>query len=145
MQFKTSQTKLEGHLRNYANVDIALDSYPYNGTTTTFESLWMNVPVVSLGGDTHASRVGQSILRYSGLKELATTSPAKYIEKAVSLANDKKQLDQYRKTLRQTLSESSLTDQQRFAKNVARVIRRQWISWSTEQQEEKKIILEQEV
>ena len=144
LQFKTSQTRLEGHLRNYAKVDIALDSYPYNGTTTTFEALWMNVPVISLGGDTHASRVGQSILRYAGLDELAAQTPEQYIVQAASLAQDQNRLAHYHKTLRASLEASSLTDQQRFADNVSRILRDQWIRWSTEQQEEKRIILEDE-
>ena len=142
--FKTSQTTLEGHLRNYSNVDIALDSFPYNGTTTTFEALWMNVPVISLGGDTHASRVGQSILRYAGLKELAAVNRKQYIDKAVKLANDKKQLNAYRKSLRNTLGQSSLTNQQRFVRNVSRIIRQRWIAWCKQQQEDKKVIMEDE-
>jgi predicted O-linked N-acetylglucosamine transferase (SPINDLY family) len=144
LQFRTSQMRLEGHLRTYGKIDVALDSYPYNGTTTTFEALWMNVPVVSLGGDTHASRVGQSILRYAGLEELAAQTPEQYIEQAVSLAQDTERLSHYRKTLRHTLANSPLTDQQRFAKNVSRILREQWIKWSKTQQEEKKIILEDE-
>ena len=120
LQFKTSQVKLEGHLRNYANVDIALDSFPYNGTTTTFEALWMNVPVISLGGDSHASRVGQSILRYAGLNELAATSRNDFVSKAVQLAGDSDQLARYRQTLRDTLADCSLTDQPRFARGVSR-------------------------
>ncbi|MBX2869301.1 MAG: tetratricopeptide repeat protein [Acidiferrobacterales bacterium] len=144
LEFKTSQTKLEGHLRQYANVDIALDSFPYNGTTTTFEALWMNTPVISLAGATHASRVGQSILKYAGLGELAVNSVQKYISKSVSLANDKQQLSVYRKTLRSLLADSSLTDQKRFSRSVARLLRHQWIDWVQTQQEEKKIILEDE-
>ena len=144
LDFKTSQTKLEGHLRQYANVDIALDSFPYNGTTTTFEALWMNTPVISLAGDAHASRVGQSILKYAGLGELAASSRKKYIDKAVALAQDKKQLGAYRKTLRALLADSSLTNQQRFARSVARILRQQWVDWLQKQQEEKKIILEDE-
>ncbi len=144
LQFKTSQTKLEGHLRQYATIDIALDSFPYNGTTTTFEALWMNTPVISLSGESHASRVGQSILKYAGLGELAATSRKKYIEKAVTLANDQAQLAAYRKTLRAILAGSSLTNQQRFARSVARILRQQWIDWVQEQQKEKKIILEDE-
>ncbi len=142
--FKTSQTKLEGHLRLYSKVDIALDSFPYNGTTTTFEALWMNVPVISLGGDTHASRVGQSILRYAGLKEMAASSAKKYIDKAVDLANNHQALDEYRNTLRDTVAGSSLTNQSRFARSIGRLLRQQWIAWCKVQREEKKIIMEDE-
>ncbi len=144
ISFKTSQSKLEGHLKQYANVDIALDSFPYNGTTTTFEALWMNTPVISLGGKTHASRVGHSILNYTGVAELAVSDQQHYIDKAVSLSNDTDQLNQYRKSLRKKLADSSITNQQRFSQSVARILRQQWIEWVQIQQQEKKIILENE-
>jgi len=144
ISFKTSQAKLEGHLKQYANVDIALDSFPYNGTTTTFEALWMNTPVISLCGKTHASRVGQSILHFAGLDELAVSDQQRYIDKAVSLANDTKQLNLYRKSLREKIADSSLTDQHRFSQSVSRILRQQWIEWVQTQQQEKKMILEDE-
>jgi len=144
ISFKTSQSKLEGHLKQYANVDIALDSFPYNGTTTTFEALWMNTPVISLGGETHASRVGQSILNYAGIGELAVSTQKQYVEKAVSLSEDTKQLNLYRTSLRKSLADSSLTNQQRFSQSVTRILRQRWIEWVQIQQKEKKIILEDE-
>lgn len=142
LDLKTSQTTLEGHLRNYGRVDVALDSYPYNGTTTTFEALWMNVPVISLGGSTHASRVGQSILKFCGLDELATDSSADYVDRAVALANDRDRLAQYRCALRQTLCASPMMDEDRFAASVDRILRQRWVHWTERQRKEQKVILE---
>ncbi len=142
LEFKTSQTTIEGHLRNYARIDVALDSFPYNGTTTTFESLWMNVPVISLGGVTHASRVGQSILRFGGLEELAADNPADYLVKAVGLAHDPNRLSGYRRSLRQTLGASALMDQGRFTASIDRILRQCWIDWTERKRNEEKVILE---
>ena len=75
---------------------MALDSFPYNGTTTTFDALWMGVPTVSLRGDRHASRVGASILTRAGLQDLVTDSEQAYTERAVALARDKDRLQHIR-------------------------------------------------
>ena len=76
------------HLAAYAGVDIALDPFPYHGTTTTCEAMWMGVPVVSRVGDRHASRVGASLLHAVGLDELACASDDAFIAACASLAND---------------------------------------------------------
>lgn len=79
----------EAHLAAYNQVDVALDTFPYNGTTTTCEALWMGVPVVSLIGNSHAARVGLSLLSAIGHAEWATENEENYIEKAVALAQDR--------------------------------------------------------
>lgn len=102
-------TTLE-HLAQYARVDIALDSYPYHGTTTTCEALWMGVPVVTLAGRTHLSRVGASIMANINLEELVTTTIEEYVSHAVGLANDKERLLDLRCGLRGKMSSSPLMD-----------------------------------
>src|SRR5678815_3324539 len=77
------------HLATYARIDIALDTFPYNGTTTTCEALWMGVPVVTVAGDRHASRVGASLLSAAGLGELVGGSVDEYITIAAGLAKDR--------------------------------------------------------
>lgn len=76
------------HLKLYSEADIALDTYPYNGTTTTCEALWMGLPVISLVGQCHASRVGLSVLSRVGLEFFAASNPEEYVSKAVALASN---------------------------------------------------------
>lgn len=77
-------------------MDISLDTFPYNGTTTSCESLWMGVPVVTLLGDRHASRVGGSILTRLDMEYIIARSEDEYVEIAVRLAEDKKLLQALR-------------------------------------------------
>ena len=72
----------QDHLAMYRNVDVALDTFPYNGTTTTCEALWMGVPVITLSGESHASRVGKSLLSAVCLENLATDSREQYVATA---------------------------------------------------------------
>jgi predicted O-linked N-acetylglucosamine transferase (SPINDLY family) len=111
----------EEHLQRYAACHIALDTFPYNGTTTTCEALWMGVPVVTLAGTTHASRVGLSILENSGLHELIAQDSDQYVEIAAALAYAPERLLKYRLTLREQLSCSPLTDAVRFTADLEKV------------------------
>src|SRR5947199_8301192 len=79
---------LASHLARYDEVDIALDTFPYCGTTTTCEAMWMGVPVVTLVGQTHMSRVGLSLLTQVGLTELSAETVEQYVATAAALAND---------------------------------------------------------
>ena len=76
------------HLATYGQMDIALDTFPYNGTTTTCEALWMGVPVVTFAGESHATRVGASILARVGLDELAAPTLEAALDVAARLAAD---------------------------------------------------------
>ncbi len=114
------------HLAAYGEVDIALDTYPYHGTTTTFEALWMGVPVVTLLGSTHAARVGASILTHAGLTEWIATSPEKYVELAASRARDVGALRARRPQLRGRISATPLLDAEGFAGKLEEVYRRWW-------------------
>lgn len=108
------------HLDLYASIDIALDTFPYNGTTTTCESLWMGVPVVSLAGATHMSRVGATILRCAGLNEFVAASMNEYVAMAVALAHDKAQRESLRAGLRSKLLASPLLDHEGFTRKLER-------------------------
>jgi predicted O-linked N-acetylglucosamine transferase (SPINDLY family) len=116
------------HLACYHEVDIALDTFPYNGTTTTCEAIWMGVPVITLRGETHAGRVGLSLLSQLGLAEFATETADAYVKYAVSLANDLPRLRAFHGTLRERMRDSSLTDAQQFAERLERCYRSVWQS-----------------
>jgi predicted O-linked N-acetylglucosamine transferase (SPINDLY family) len=94
----------------YGDIDIALDSFPYHGTTTTCDALWMGVPVVSWQGEWSASRVGGSLLAAVGLRDLAVSSRDAYIAKAVELANDAPRRAGFRQRARAILASSALGD-----------------------------------
>lgn len=102
-------TRVE-HLELYGRVDIALDTFPYHGTTTTCEAFWMGVPVVTLAGRTHVSRVGVSLLHSVGLDELIADNPEEYIAKAIGLANDRHRLMELHENLRMMVATSPLMD-----------------------------------
>lgn len=102
-------TSRRAHLDLYNDVDVALDPYPFNGTTTTCEALWMGVPVVSLVGDRHASRVGYSLLSAVGKAEWACKDLASYLETALRLAREaSSQSETSRLALRQAMLASPL-------------------------------------
>jgi predicted O-linked N-acetylglucosamine transferase (SPINDLY family) len=117
------------HLKLYHSIDIGLDPFPYNGTTTTCEALWMGVPVVTLCGNRHAARVGASIMHQMGLPELVAHSTEEYIALAVSLANDQNRLQIFRNGLRQKMHKSSLLDKELFAETVENAYRQIWLKW----------------
>lgn len=115
------------HLTTYNTIDIALDPFPYNGTTTTCEALWMGVPVVTLLGDRHAGRVGASILHAVGMADLLVADGNEsYVERAVALAEDKEQLQRMRKNLRQQMIDSPLCDEVSFAKKIEEAYQNMW-------------------
>ena len=115
-----------GHLNLYGRIDIALDTFPYNGTTTTCEALWMGVPVVTLAGRLHAGRVGVSLLSRVGLGELVATSPEDYIAIASRLAGDRGRLQHLRGSLRQRMMKSTLCDSTGFTRGVEAVYEDLW-------------------
>ncbi len=112
--------------RQFSGVDIALDPYPYNGVTTTCESLYFGLPVISLRGRHCVSRSGLSILNAMGLGELVASTPEQYVEIALGLANDIERLEQLRAGLRARFEQSPLRDEKRFAANFEELLRTAW-------------------
>jgi predicted O-linked N-acetylglucosamine transferase (SPINDLY family) len=106
------------YLRCYDRIDIALDTLPYNGITTTCDALWMGTPVVSLVGNTIAGRAGLGLLSTVGLGELVATSEEQFMAIAAGLARDRARMAEFRKGLRQRIESSPVMDARRFAGNV---------------------------
>lgn len=114
---------LDAHLAIYREIDIALDTFPYNGVTTTCEAVWMGTPVVALRGDRHAARVGASLLTRLGLGELIAATPDDYVAIAVALAQDRSRLGQLRISLRSMMAASPLCDAAGFTASVEEAYR----------------------
>lgn len=114
------------HLALYNDVDIALDTFPYNGTTTTCEALWMGVPVITLRGDRHASRVGASLLSAIGFEACIADNPEDYVRTARLMAEHRGILKTTRRTLRDTVYHSSLCANQAHARILEDAFRATW-------------------
>ena len=117
------------HLATYARVDVALDTFPYNGTTTTCDALYMGVPVVALAGRTHVSRVGVSLLAAVGLPELVADDVEQYIFFAAELARDTQRLSRLRRDLRPRMASSPLMDAPSLARATESAYRDAWRDW----------------
>lgn len=117
------------HLELYAEIDIALDPFPYNGTTTTCEALWMGVPVICLEGERHSARVGATLLTTLGLVDLLAQDKADYVRKAVELAGDSEQLRALREGMRNRMQNSALLDHVGFTKGLEQVYRNMWLAY----------------
>ena len=116
----------EAHVAAYDRVDVALDTFPYNGTTTTCEALWKGAPVVALRGDRHAGRVGASLLAAAGLEDLVANDVEGYVRVAVALANDRPRLAALRAGLRERLRASPLRDEAGFVRELEDAYARIW-------------------
>ena len=117
---------LEAHLAAYASIDVALDTFPYHGTTTTCEALWMGVPVVTLAGDHHAARVGASLLTAAGHPEWIARDWADYAQIAAALATDTAARTRLRESLRTELRRSALLDHAGQAARFGIALRQAW-------------------
>ena len=111
---------LAEHLRVFHQVDLCLDTFPYHGMTMTCESLWMGVPVITLAGRSHVSRIGVSLLTVTGLEDFIAHSRPEYIRIAIDTANDLERLARLRTTLRERMRRSSLTHADHYARALER-------------------------
>jgi predicted O-linked N-acetylglucosamine transferase (SPINDLY family) len=114
---------------SYAAIDIALDPFPFCGGMTSLEALWLGVPVITLPGETIASRQSASMLMNLGLPELMAEDGAQYVNKAAQLARDLPRLAGLRAGLRQRFAASPLMDYAGFARELETAYRDMWRSW----------------
>jgi predicted O-linked N-acetylglucosamine transferase (SPINDLY family) len=123
-------SNVDHHLRAYDRIDIALDTWPYVGTTTTCEALLMGVPVVTLAGREHVSRVGASLLTHLGTPELIASDRESFAHIAADLAHDRQRLCDYHATLRDRLLASPLCDGTTHASRWLDAVEAAWRSLS---------------
>ncbi len=122
------------HVALYDRVDVGLDPFPYTGTTTTCEALWMGVPVITLPGIAHASRVGASLLTRIGCPELVADSPSAYFDIATGLARNTDRLVAYRADLRGRMKASPLTNPAVITRDIEAAYREMWRCWCSDSQ-----------
>ncbi|MDY0873795.1 FkbM family methyltransferase [Dongia rigui] len=127
------QPLIGDHLATYGRIDIALDPFPYNGTTTTCEALWMGVPMVALRGDRHVGRVSAALLEHVGLAELVAYSVDDYVARAKALAADPARIQALSAGLRKAMAASPLMDGPGFAREVEAAYRGMWQHWCAAQ------------
>jgi len=121
--------KRQQYLELYQQVDVALDTFPYTGHTTTQDSLWMGVPVVSLRGQTAVSRGSLSVLSNVGLPWLVAESPENFVSLAVQICSDLPRLAELRSSLRPRMMQSTLMDAPRFTRDLEAAFRQMWRKW----------------
>jgi predicted O-linked N-acetylglucosamine transferase (SPINDLY family) len=122
-------TNLQDYLRLGNQVDVVLDTYPFNGGVTTCHALWMGLPVVSLSGNSAASRVGRSILSQVALEELVAATPEEYKEIAQKLALNSDALSAMRHGMRARVQASGLLDGKAIAERAEQAFRAMWKKW----------------
>lgn len=117
------------YLRSIASVDIALDTTPYSGGTTTCDALWMGVPVVTLSGDRSMSRSAASVLSSVGLPDWIASTPEDYVRLAGEFAQDRALLGSLRTSLRQNMQRSPIMNEAAFVRDLESAYRTMWRSW----------------
>jgi predicted O-linked N-acetylglucosamine transferase (SPINDLY family) len=124
-----SRVSERAFLEAHGEADIALDTFPFHGTTTTAHSLWMGLPVITLAGAVHAARVGVSMLANVGLERFVASTEAEYCARAVELAHEVTALQRLRATLRERMRIAPNMDGPRFARGLEDAYRRVWAAY----------------
>ncbi len=119
----------EEHLRLYNDIDISLDTFPYNGTVTTLEALWMNMPVITLVGESHAQRVSYSILRNLDLDKLIAYSEEEYVAIAIELAKKPEIIKELKTRMRKNLLASSICNPKVITREMELNFKRIWMEY----------------
>jgi len=113
----------------YERIDLSLDAFPWSGHTTSCESLWMGVPMLTLSGNRHAGRMVASVLTHLGLGEFVATNRQEFLASAVKLSKDQERLAALRSKMRELMRVSPLCDGKAFTKGLEEAYRRMWHTW----------------
>jgi predicted O-linked N-acetylglucosamine transferase (SPINDLY family) len=128
------------HLAMYGQVDIALDTIPYSGGTTTAEALWMGVPVVTLPGERMVSRMSASMLNSVGLDELVARDVDDFVRIATELAQDAPRRARLRQELRPRVAASPLCNGPDLANQIGSAFRQMWTAWCAPKEKEQEVV-----
>ena len=122
-----SRTKtLEEHLALYGRIDLALDTFPYHGTTTTCEAMWMGVPTLTMAGPSHVARVGLSLNSAVGLEEFCAKNDEEFVSLACGIAGSPERLTEVRASMRERLKLSRMCDEASYVRDVEQAFRSLW-------------------
>ena len=133
LELRGHSPSVEDHLAAYNDVDIALDTFPYTGCTTTADALWMGVPVLTVAGKSMVSRQAAAVLQGSGFEEWICNTEAEMVKQAMSLANDYKHLLHLRMQQREQVRQSELLDHAGLAVSMEKAFRSWWVRWLQQQ------------
>jgi predicted O-linked N-acetylglucosamine transferase (SPINDLY family) len=128
--FSPMEIKKKNHYKMYNKIDISLDTFPYPGVTTSIESIWMGVPVLTLRGNNFTSRCGESINLNLDMQDFIAENKIDYIKKAIKICEDKENLSLIRKSLRERALKSPLFDTESFGKNFFELLNKIWKKYS---------------
>ena len=117
IEFLETDQDIENHIKSYKKIDISLDTFPYNGGITTFEALWSGVPVIGMAGFNMMSRCGESILKNAKLKNLISMNKEDYVNKALYLSKNLRELEVLRLKIFKDILNTSLFDSENFSIN----------------------------
>ena len=120
------------YLEQYKDIDIALDTFPYTGGTTTCEALYMGVPVITFRGKTHGARLSASIMTAADVAELIAFSPMDYVKKALQLSRRKELIAAYHVGLREHIKNSALMDSKKYIGELEKIYRTVWKKFGVE-------------
>ena len=120
--FLKNENNFEDHINQYSKADIALDTFPYNGATTSFEAIWMGVPVLTIKGNNFVGRYGESINTNLGLKNLIVENEDEYINTMIDFSNDQKKVENTRDLVFKNALNSALFDTTNFTKELEKAI-----------------------
>jgi predicted O-linked N-acetylglucosamine transferase (SPINDLY family) len=121
--------QLGEYFQSHHELDLILDTFPFNGHTTTVHALWMGVPTVTMAGPTYASRMGLATMKAVGLDDFVAYDRAEFVKLAVERASERQRLRELRRELRPRMLASPILDGAGLARAIEAVYRRRWAKW----------------